>query len=331
MTESPRKSELNNINLAIVSNSLRHRQHIQQVLERNGLRVVFSEPLSPVLLDKLHSGRADVLLLDLDEHMERHGMLEQLLEESEIPIIFNDSSVLTINEPTVLAKWYGKLLVKIAELTGRLEWEQLDVDLGWQVNPSEPAAGGQLAREIWVLGASLGGPDALKQFLAVLPEDLPVAFILAQHLGTNFMGLLAEQLDRNTRLSVMPAQVGHVLRNQEVLVVPVQERLHINPIGSVELHGFESESGYSPSIDMVLQDMVQRYGARCNAIIFSGMCDDGAAGAKAVVEAGGEVWTQDANSCVISAMPDNIRARGYSSFAGTPRQLAHQLIRRYAG
>lgn len=331
MTESPRKSELNHVNLAIVSNSLRHRQHIQQVLERNGLKVVFSEPLSPVLLDKLHSGRADVLLLDLDEHMESHGMLEQLLEESEIPIIFNDSSVLTINEPTVLAKWYGKLLVKISELTGRLEWEELDVDLGWQVNPTEPAAGGQLAREIWVLGASLGGPDALKQFLSVLPADLPVAFILAQHLGTNFMGLLAEQLDRNTRLSVMPAQVGHVLRHHEVLVVPVQERLHINPIGSVELHGIRTESSYSPSIDMVLQDMAQRYGARCNAIIFSGMCDDGAAGAKAVVEAGGEVWTQEANSCVISAMPDNIRTLGYSSFEGTPRQLAHQLIRRYAG
>ena len=333
MTESSRKSELNNVNLAIVSNSLRHRQHIQQVLERNGLKVVFSEPLSPVLLDKLHSGRAEVLLLDLDEHMETHGMLEQLLEESEIPIIFNDSSVLTINEPAVLAKWYGKLLVKISELTGRLEWEALDVDLGWQVNPTEVSAGqtGDLAREIWVLGASLGGPDALKQFLSVLPADLPVAFILAQHLGTNFMGLLAEQLDRSTPLRVMPAQVGHVLRHQEVLVVPVQERLHINPIGSVELHALQTEASYSPSIDMVLKDMAKRYGARCNAIIFSGMCNDGVAGARAVVEAGGEVWTQEANSCVISAMPDNIRDQGYSSFEGTPRQLAHQLIRRYAG
>ncbi|MCG6887925.1 MAG: chemotaxis protein CheB [Proteobacteria bacterium] len=333
MMEAPRKSELNHVNLAIVSNSLRHRQHIQQVLERNGLKVVFSEPLSTVLLDKLHSGRADVLLLDMDEHMEKHGMFEQLLEESEVPIIFNDTSVLTINEPAVLAKWYGKLLVKISELTGRLDWEDLDVDLGWQTNPSEHGTisqAGQLAQEIWVLGASLGGPDALKQFLSTIPADLPVAFILAQHLGTNFMGLLADQLDRITPFRVMPAQVGHVLRHQEVLVVPVQERLQISPIGSVELHALQTESSYSPSIDTVLQDMAERYGSRCNTIIFSGMCNDGAAGARIIVQQGGEVWTQDENSCVISAMPDNIRALGYSSFDGTPRQLAHELNRRYA-
>jgi chemosensory pili system protein ChpB (putative protein-glutamate methylesterase) len=60
------------------------------------------------------------------------------------------------------------------------------------------------------------------------------------------------------------------------------------------------------------------------------MCNDGAAGARIIVQQGGEVWTQDENSCVISAMPDNIRALGYSSFDGTPRQLAHELNRRYA-
>jgi chemosensory pili system protein ChpB (putative protein-glutamate methylesterase) len=334
MIEPLHKSELTNINLAIVSNSLRHRQHLQQVFERNGLKVVFSEPLSPVLLDKLHSGRADVVLLDMDEHMERHDMLEQLLEEAEVPIIFNDTSALTVNEPAVLAKWYGKLLVKISELTGRLEWEALDVDLGWQLNQTEnisSSQSGELARNIWVLGASLGGPDALKLFLSAIPADLPVAFILAQHLGANFMGLLAEQLGRVTSFKVMPAQVGHVLRHQEVLVVPVQERLHINPIGGVELHALKSESSYSPSINMVLEDMAQRYGVDCNAIIFSGMCNDGVDGAKEIVQHGGEVWTQEEKSCVISAMPENIRALGYSSFDGTPRQLAQQLIQRYAG
>jgi chemosensory pili system protein ChpB (putative protein-glutamate methylesterase) len=337
MIESLPKSELGEVKLAIVSDSLRHRQQIRQVMERNGLRVVFSEPLTPVLLDKLHGSEAEVLLLDVDERIEHYDvLLEQLLEESEIPIIFNDVSGLTLNEPTVLAKWYGKLLGKIAELTGKFEWDHLDFDLGWQTKSEIPAKQTSivpqqdtLAQNIWVLGASLGGPDALKQFLGELPANLPVAFILAQHLGANFMGLLAEQLDRVTAFKVMPTSVGHVLRHGEVIVAPVHERLRLNPIGAVELHSLHEELAYSPSIDTVLQDMAQRYGKNCHCIIFSGMCDDGVAGAEVLSRKGGEIWTQEPRSCVISAMPDNVRNAGCSTFSGTPRQLAYKLIQRY--
>ena len=337
MIESLPKSELGGVKLAIVSDSLRHRQQIRQVMERNGLKVVFSEPLTPVLLDKLHGSKADVLLLDVDERVEHYNvLLEQLLEESEVPIIFNDVSGLTLNEPTVLAKWYGKLLSKIAELTGKFEWEHLDLDLGWQTKSKSPANQSsvitqqdKLAQNIWVLGASLGGPDAIKQFLGELPANLPVAFILAQHLGANFMGLLAEQLDRVTAFKVMPTRVGHVLRHGEVIVAPVQERMCINPIGALELHSLHEELVYSPSIDTVLQDMVQRYGEKCHCIIFSGMCDDGVIGAEILSRQGSEIWTQEPSSCVISAMPDNVRNAGCSTFSGTPRQLAYKLIQRY--
>ena len=337
MIEPLPKSALSRVKLAIVSDSLSHRQQIRQVMERNGLKVVFSEPLTPVLLDKLHCSEADVLLLDVDERMEHYNiLLEQLLEESEIPIIFNDVSGLTLNEPTVLAKWYGKLLSKIAELTGKFEWDHLDIDLGWQAKNENPAHQSsnvtqkdKLAHNIWVLGASLGGPDAIKQFLGELPANLPVAFILTQHLGANFMGLLAEQLDRVTAFKVMPTRAGHVLRHGEVIVAPVQERLCINPIGAVELHSLHKELAYSPSIDTVLEDMAQRYGKNCHGIIFSGMCDDGVIGAEILSRKGGEIWTQEPNSCVISAMPDSVRQAGCSTFSGTPRQLAHKLIQRY--
>ncbi len=338
MIDSLPKSELSGVKLAVVSASLRHRQQIRQVMERNGLKVVFSEPLTPVLLDKLHGSDADVLLLDADERMEHYNiLLEQLLEESEIPIIFNDVSGLTLNEPTVLAKWYGKLLSKIAELTGKFEWEHLDIDLGWQTKTDITATQSatvshrqdKLAQNVWVLGASLGGPDAIKQFLAELPADLPVAFILAQHLGANFMRLLADQLDRVTAFKVLPTRVGHVLRHGEVVVAPVHERLRINPIGALESHSLREEMAYSPSIDTILEDMAQRYGKNCHGIIFSGMCDDGVIGSELLTRMGGEIWTQEPESCVISAMPDNVRNAGCSTFSGTPRQLAYNLIQRY--
>lgn len=335
MIESPSYVELRRINLAIVSNSLRHRKQLQQVLEHYGLRVIFNESLSPALLEKLHAGNADVLLLDVDDKAEHdEQLLEQLLNETEIPIIFNDVSVLTVNEPTVLARWYGKLLAKIAEITGRMETEELDLELNWQtaVQLGQTVAlkdQADLARNVWVLGASLGGPEALKQFLAALPGDLPVAFVIAQHLGAGFMDLLARQLDRNTSLQVMPARVGHVLRHQQVLIAPIGERIRISPIGAVELLPVQTVSRYTPSIDMVFVDMAQRYGKHCHGIIFSGMCNDGVQGARQLFGQGSEVWTQTANSCVISAMPDHVRQAGYSSFSGTPDELARQLVARY--
>jgi chemotaxis response regulator CheB len=192
----------------------------------------------------------------------------------------------------------------------------------------EDATGTQreLARHVWVLGASLGGPEAVKLFLAALPGDLPVAFVLAQHLGANFDGLLAQQLDRVTALQVRTSRAGHTLHHGEVIVAPVNQRLHINPLGVIELHPLAAPSFYTPSIDTVITDMARRYGRASGVIVFSGMCDDGIMGVRVMQALGGPVWAQDAESCVISAMPDNIRRTGTVSYTGAPEQLAAKLL-----
>jgi len=220
---------------------------------------------------------------------------------------------------------------------GRPEWEALDVSkvladtFSGKVEKARPANVSQdLARNVWVLGASLGGPEMLKQFLTAVPEDLPVAFILAQHLGENFMMLLAEQLDRMTPFSVMPAEEGHVLCHQQVVVVPVDRRLTINPIGAIELQSLEKPTRYVPSIDLVAADIGLRYEEKAGMIVFSGMGDDAAVGAKRMREVGAQVWAQEARSCVISAMPDNLRLRGLVNVSAAPLEMAEMLSTYYS-
>jgi len=296
--------------------------------------VVASEPLSQLFIARLAGLRADVIVLDADEQMQQHDLMAQLLDNTEIPILFNDASGLTFNRPELLARWYGTLLGKIGEISGKVVLDELTLDIGWQKKPGLVAnqksrAQRKLAQNIWVLGASLGGPEALKQFFSAIPVQLPVAFILVQHLGENFMDLLATQLDRVCAFRVVPAKSGHVVRHREVIVVPVNQRLQINPIGAIELQPLAVETSYSPSIDTVMEELAQRYTTRCNGIIFSGMCSDGVKGALAIAKHGGQVWTQNADSCVISAMPNNVRETGCSQYSGTPRQLAGQLMQRY--
>lgn len=327
MSQQQLQNELRGIRIAVASGSARHREHLQQVFERTGLRVILNEPFSDNFIAKIATNDLDVLLIELDEQDEKHNLLlEKLLESTEVPIIFNDVSALAFNESGREGKWFGTLMGKIAETTGRMEWEAPDIDLGsYTVNETLLASDSALASQVWVLGASLGGPDALKRFLAVLPANLPVSLIIAQHLGSNFEPLLAKQLDRITPLKVMPARVEHTLRHGEVIIAPVNQRLQISPIGVIELLPLAAPSFYTPSIDTVVTDMALRFGSNAGAIIFSGMCNDGVLGVQAMHARGGPVWTQDAESCVISNMPDQVRNTGVSSYTGTPEQLADKL------
>lgn len=326
------QNETDNIRIAITSDSISHRNYLQKSMEHSGIQVVLNESLTEKFMNKLDNIESDVVIFDVealrDEHLE---YLDQLLEQSKIPIIINDVSALTLNEPKASSKWNDNLLQKIADITGRHNWEAdfSKVEL-FESNSQHITTGRDvLAKNVWVLGASLGGPDALKSFLSEIPADIPVCFIVAQHLGENFVSLLAEQLNRYTEFDVRVAQAGHVIKHGEVLVTPTNKRLVINPIGAIELKQMTNLTNYTPSIDMTISDIASRYKNHTGAIIFSGMCDDGVHGCEDLVSKGGQVWVQDPNSCVISAMPESVSGKVTIDYSGTPEMLAKQLVSYY--
>ncbi len=182
------------------------------------------------------------------------------------------------------------------------------------------------ARRIWVLGASIGGPQAVKQFLARLPKDLPVCFILAQHIGVGFVNLLAEQLSRITSLRVTAPEEGMVLEKGHLVVAPVDKRINFSERGVISMEDIKQRSIYSPSIDDVMTVVAKHYGADANAIIFSGMGNDGTAGCHLIAQKGGMIWAQEPKSCVISSMADSVRYANIVSLSGTPEELADNLV-----
>ena len=182
---------------------------------------------------------------------------------------------------------------------------------------------------VWVLGASLGGPQAVRQFLAAISPELPVAFILAQHIGANHINLLAEQLNRVTPFTVLPGRNGHRLRHHEVILTPADKQISFTEDGFIALKPSPPAAVYSPSIDLVMTEVARVFGAKSGTIIFSGMGDDGARGCEAIAENGGVVWAQDIASCVVSSMPDQARKTGKVSYSANPEQLASHLLEFY--
>jgi chemotaxis response regulator CheB len=198
--------------------------------------------------------------------------------------------------------------------------------------PAETTAAAPTASvdlNVWVLGASLGGPQAVRQFLSAIQEDLPVVFILAQHIGANHVSLLAEQLNRVTAFTVLPGKTGHQLKHGEVILTPADKQLAITDDGFLALSQAPPATIYSPSIDNVMTEVARRYGDKGGTIVFSGMGDDGARGCESIAEHGGVVWAQDIASCVVSSMPDQARKTGKVTYSATPEQLAKHLYEYY--
>lgn len=181
-------------------------------------------------------------------------------------------------------------------------------------------------RRVVVLGASIGGPEAVREYLAALPARFPALFVLAQHMGAEFLELMAAQLAKATPLTVRAPGHGERVNHGEVVVVPTTHRLLIDADGVVQLAHLPEASPYTPSIDLIVRDIADRFGKDATLIIFSGMAHDAIEGAKHLAAKGGQVWVQDPDTCVISSMVDGARDAGVVTYTGSPAELAKQTV-----
>ena len=360
------------LRVAIIHTSSHKPVELERALLDHDINIAACTEISHQALCEIDNDSTDAILVDLHENAEQElDILESLLEQSTLPLLFNDTATTKFNLSISSPDWSKKLAKKLHKLVAKTKpapGEVLetiaaaenidDLDDYSTVDVIDAAAANDYLSEIeeiqgadslpipeisiaqsktietgatnvWVLGASLGGPLAVKEFLSYLPGDLPVAFVLAQHIGESHIDLLGEQLDRATDLSVMTAQPGHVINHAEVVLAPIEQRILLSEDGEVSLEALEHETIYTPSIDNVMKDIANTYQSTSGAIIFSGMGNDGEMSCQLINDYGGIIWAQEPNSCIISSMPDCARRTGYVSYSGTPQELALKLINHF--
>lgn len=177
-----------------------------------------------------------------------------------------------------------------------------------------------------VIGASTGGPVALRELLGNLPHDFSAAIIIVQHMPASFTGVLAAQLNRQVPLRVKEAKAGDRLQPGLALVAPGDYHLLLQPDARVELNQRSPIRGHRPSIDVTMQSVVQVYGARTKGVLLTGMGNDGSLGLVSIRAKGGETLAQDAASCVINGMPQRAIEKGVVDHIASPTRIA-QLLR----
>ena len=123
------------------------------------------------------------------------------------------------------------------------------------------------------------------------------------------------------------AMFGERVAHGDIVIVPTTHRLRVNKQGVILLELLpDNTQGNRPSIDQVLNDVADAFGANAGVIVFSGMAEDAAEGSVYLAGIGGRVYVQDPDTCVISSMVDGVIETGVVTFAGSPKALAGKVM-----
>jgi len=157
---------------------------------------------------------------------------------------------------------------------------------------------------IVVLGASTCGPATVMRLAPGLTRDFPAAVFLVQHMPASFTTQYAAQLAEFTSIRVKKAEPNEPVQPGTLYICPGGQHLRITPTGRIQLDAASGRiNGYLPCIDITMESAAAYAGPMGIGVVLTGMGNDGAAGAKAIQNAGGLVIAQDEATSVIFGMP----------------------------
>ncbi len=204
-----------------------------------------------------------------------------------------------------------ELIAKIENI-GRL--------IGRRTGPRPAPAGAPAPRKrteqrmhLVVIGASTGGPAALAEVLAQIPEDLSAAFVVIQHVDVQFASDFARWLDGRTHLHVRPAVPGCRPEVGTAWLAATNDHLIMAPDLSLDYSRDPIECFYRPSVDVFFKHAAACWPFSGVAALLTGMGRDGAEGMLLLKGMGWFTIAQDEGTSVVYGMPKAAKELGAAS------------------
>lgn len=182
-------------------------------------------------------------------------------------------------------------------------------------------------RYVVFIGASMGGPYAVKEFLDNVSPELPISVILAHHFDGGMIETLPKVLTRHNDWRCKVISTTQSLQAGTCLVAPIDRKIVCDSTGRVILTKKPWVGEYRPNIGSLLKNTSDVYGSDLIAIIFSGMGDDGSQHAKEIGANHSQLWAQDPNTCQSPSQPQAFIDTGVCQFVGSPKMMAERLNR----
>jgi two-component system CheB/CheR fusion protein len=160
------------------------------------------------------------------------------------------------------------------------------------------------------IGASAGGLNAFKAFLANMPADSGMAFVLVQHLDPHHPSLLVELLARETPMTVVEARSGMPAAANGVYIIPPDATLTISD-GVLQIERPAPPRQRRFAIDTFFSSLAEDQGRNAVCIVLSGTGSDGSLGLKMIKEHGGLTLAQsESDHLAMTGMPESAAATG---------------------
>lgn len=158
------------------------------------------------------------------------------------------------------------------------------------------------AVRIIAIGSSTGGPTALLNVLARLPEDFPVPVVIAQHIAEGFVPGLASWLDSGSKIRVVAAADGDVMSPGVAYMANTGSNMVVD---GMTLRFAPPKPGqlYIPSADTLFESVAVSYHDRAIGVLLTGMGADGAIGLKTLHDRGTRTICQDEATSTVWGMP----------------------------
>lgn len=153
-----------------------------------------------------------------------------------------------------------------------------------------------------VIGGSAGAFTALKGILAKLPQEFPAAVLVCLHLPATQGISLASLLSEFSSLPTVEGKEGSEIQTGTVTVAVPDQHMMIGA-NHIHLRRGAHENNFRPAIDPLFRSAAVFRGPRAIGVVLSGLMDDGAAGARALVRTGGQIFVQSPQSAEFSDMP----------------------------
>ncbi|AMR30106.1 chemotaxis protein CheR [Mucilaginibacter sp. PAMC 26640] len=172
---------------------------------------------------------------------------------------------------------------------------------------------------IIAIGASAGGMDEINSFFDHTPLD-GVAYVIIQHLSSDFKSRMVELLAKHSKLEVLEAEDGSEIKSNQVYLTPNDKFMTISG-GRLHLRNKTKVRGPHLTINAFFNSLAEDCGNKAIAIVLSGLGSDGTEGVKSIKKAGGMVIVRNPDTTEFASMPSHAIATGLVDYILEPAAM----------
>ncbi|WP_439124867.1 protein-glutamate methylesterase/protein-glutamine glutaminase [Marivita sp.] len=356
----------NPISVLIVDDSTAVRSAFSSIINSDPRLTLFGTASDPfVAVERMRTKLPDAILLDIEmPRMDGLTFLKKIMTQCPVPVIVCSSlshkgsqaalTALDLGAAEVLAKpdlttlearnrAAHRISQAVRTAVGSKEGAPREANTeegrsDERVSPDKILAKRPFVRRagpkpLVAIGSSTGGPDALKQVLSRLPTNAPPV-VVVQHMPAEFTGALARRLDGQSRIDVVEASNGDMLRPGCAYIAPGDQHLLVHRAGreyTLEVVGGPYVSRHRPSVDILFRSAAQAAGENAMGMILTGMGNDGATCLGEIRECGGFTVAQNEASCIVYGMPRCAVEAGVVDKVAPLSKMTNEIMDWHAG